>query len=88
MCIRDRCVWGLVPQNDEIWLCYPTLNATLGRADEALVWNYRSNVWSKRDLLNVTAGNVGPIPGGGLQKLCMSSQALEQLTLLLLAHLM
>ena len=54
------------PQNDEIWLCYPTLNATLGRADEALVWNYRSNVWSKRDLLNVTAGNVGPIPGGGL----------------------
>ena len=31
-----------------------------------MVWNYRSNVWSKRDLLNVTAGNVGPIPGGGL----------------------
>ena len=53
-------------QKDEIWICYPSQTATGGRADEALIWNYRNQTWTKRDLQGVIAGDVGPIPGGGL----------------------
>ena len=53
-------------QRDEIWLCYPSQEAVNGRSDTALVWNYRNNTWTKKDLPGVVAGDVGPIPGGGL----------------------
>lgn len=53
-------------QRDEIWICYPTGSSRLGECDEALIWNYRKNNWTIRDLYNVTAGNVGPVPGGGV----------------------
>lgn len=52
-------------QQDEIWICYPTLDSTTGDCDRALIWNYRNNVWTRRDLRGVISGNVGPIPGGG-----------------------
>ena len=51
---------------DEIWLCYPTLNSFAGECDEALIWNYRNNVWSKRELNDVMAGDIAPIKGGGV----------------------
>ena len=53
-------------QEEEIWICYPTLNSTGGECDEALIWNYRDNTWTIRDLDAVAAGDVGPIKGGGI----------------------
>jgi len=53
-------------QESEIWVCYPTLNSTGGECDEALIWNYRDNTWTIRDLNAVASGDVGPIKGGGI----------------------
>ena len=53
-------------QRDEIWVCYPTTASVRGECDQALVWNYRQNNWTIRDLSSVVAGDVGPVPGGGL----------------------
>ena len=44
---------------DEIWVCYPTLTST-GNCNEALIWNYRQDHWSIRDLPNVRAGFQAP----------------------------
>ena len=51
---------------NEIWVCYPTLASFRGECDEALLWNYRDNTWSIRDLNNVVSGDTGPIKGGGV----------------------
>ena len=53
-------------QELEIWLCYPTLESTGGECDEALIWNYRTDTWSIRELNAVASGDVGPIKGGGI----------------------
>lgn len=53
-------------QKDEIWICYPNLRSTTGDCNDSLVWNYRNNVWTERQLRGVVAGDIGPIPGGGL----------------------
>jgi len=53
-------------QENEIWICYPTLASFAGECDEALIWNYRDNAWTVRDLDSVTAGDIGPIKGGGI----------------------
>lgn len=53
-------------QELEIWVCYPTLNSTGGECDEALIWNYRSNTWTIRELNAVASGDIGPIKGGGI----------------------
>ena len=53
-------------RENEIWVCYPTLASLAGECDEALIWNYRDNTWTLRDLDSVTAGSVGPIKGGGI----------------------
>jgi len=49
----------------EIWICYPTVSSLSGECDEALIWNYRDNTWTIRDLNNVVSGDSGPIKGGG-----------------------
>ena len=49
---------------DEIWICYPNL-ISLGPCNEALVWNYRQDTWTKRDIPNAFTGTQGPINGGG-----------------------
>ena len=51
---------------NEIWVCYPTLASFRGECDEALLWNYRDNTWTVRDLNNVVSGDTGPIKGGGV----------------------
>jgi hypothetical protein len=38
---------------NEIWVCYPNL-ASQGNCNEALIFNYRENTWTKRDLPNLT----------------------------------
>jgi len=52
-------------RENEIWICYPTLASLGGECDEALIWNYRDNTWTMRDLNSVTSGDVGPVKGGG-----------------------
>ena len=51
---------------NEVWVCYPTLASLAGECNEAIIWNYRDNAWTVRDLDSVTAGDVGPIKGGGI----------------------
>ena len=53
-------------QKDEIWICFANKDSTSGLVNEALIWNYRLNNWTKRDLQNVVAGDIAPIPGGGV----------------------
>lgn len=53
-------------QKDELWICYPTLASEIGECNEALIWNYKRNTWTIRDLRHVMSGIVAPIPGGGL----------------------
>ena len=53
-------------QENEIWINYPTLASLAGECDEALIWNYRDNTWTIRDLNNVTGGAYAPIKGGGI----------------------
>ena len=53
-------------QMDEIWLCYPSRSSITGDCDKALIFNYRTNVWSKRELRGVISGDIAPVPGGGL----------------------
>ena len=45
---------------DEVWVCYPKGTSTV--ADEALIYNYRHNVWTRRDLPNAVAGVTGALP--------------------------
>ena len=51
---------------NEIWINYPTVQSTTGACNEALIYNYRDNTWTIRDLNNVKAGDIGPVVGGGL----------------------
>ena len=51
---------------DEMWLCFPSKRSISGECDTALIWNYRLNNWTIRELRNVRAGDVAPLPGGGV----------------------
>ena len=53
-------------QRDEIWVCYPNLEADAGDVNRALIWNYRNNVWTIREMQGVVSGDTAPIPGGGI----------------------
>ena len=48
--------------NDEIWINFPTLAST-GVCDQAVIYNYRLNNWTIRDLNNVVYGCIAPIKG-------------------------
>ena len=49
--------------NDEIWICYPKGSNTT--CNEALIYNFRLNNWTIRDLPNVVFGVVAPVKGAG-----------------------
>lgn len=53
-------------QRDELWICFANTDSTSGLVNEALIYNYRLNNWTSRDLTNVVAGDIAPVPGGGL----------------------
>ena len=46
---------------DEVWVCYPTRTSTGGFCNEAIIWNYRENYWTIRDLPNSRSATYGPI---------------------------
>ena len=48
--------------NDEIWINFPTLTST-GKCNQALIYNYKLNNWTIRDLNGVISGVVAPIVG-------------------------
>ena len=53
-------------RHDEIWVCFPNLSANAdGDCNEALIWNYRHNTWTIRDLPNIRGGFQGPMVRGG-----------------------
>ena len=54
-------------QFDELWLCYPTSTSSSGDLNEALVWSYVTNTWTRRELPNVRSVTTGPIPGEGFE---------------------
>ena len=65
--IHEQQAFTLLNQaQNEIWINYPTINSLAGECDEALIWNYRENTWTIRELNNVTSGDVAPIRGGGI----------------------
>ena len=48
----------------EVWICYARTNAVNDLPDAALIWNYRDNTWSTRDLPGVNyiaKGLVNPV---------------------------
>ncbi len=49
---------------DEAWLCYPKDSDNVDYCTEALIWNYRDNTWSIRDLQNTRGATVGPTTDG------------------------
>jgi len=49
--------------NDEIWICYPKGTSTV--CNEALVYNFRLNNWSTRDLNGIVSGTIAPVKGSG-----------------------
>ena len=49
--------------NDEIWICYPKDTST--KCNEALIYNFRLNNWTIRDLTGVVSGVIAPIVGAG-----------------------
>ena len=55
-------------RQDEVWICYPNLAAREmeGACNEALIWNYRHNTWTIRDLPGILSAYEGPARGGGL----------------------
>ena len=51
---------------DEIWVNFPNRRSINGFCNEALIWNYRSNTWTRRELNDVVQSVSGPVNGGGL----------------------
>lgn len=60
----------LNPANDEVWLCYSTKDSSNSRLNETLMWNYNSNVWSRRvisEASTVVLANTRKVIDGVLQ---------------------
>lgn len=49
--------------NTEMWICFPTSSGavTAGYCDKAVIWNWKENKWSIRDIPNLVAANIGII---------------------------
>ena len=50
-------------QQDEIWINYPKGASTV--CNEALIYNYRLNNWTVRDLNGIVSGVIAPVKGSG-----------------------
>ena len=56
----DRIFCVTQPHYNEIWACYPTANSDY--CDKAMVWNYKENTFSFRELPNITDAKLGVSP--------------------------
>lgn len=59
----DKCFVSTNSHLNEIWICFPEVNKSVCTA--ALVWNYRKNTFSFRQLPGVLWGASGIVPIGG-----------------------
>ena len=50
-------------KEDEIWINYPKGTSTV--CNEALIYNYRLNNWTVRDLNGIVSGVIAPVKGSG-----------------------
>lgn len=55
----DKCFVVANPARSEVWICYPEVGYSVCTA--ALIWNWDSNTWGRRDLPNVTHATSGVI---------------------------
>ena len=64
----DNIFIQLNSQQDEMWVCFPNLAASAvnGNCNEALIYNYKQDTWTKRDLPGILDASEGPITGGGI----------------------
>ena len=53
----DRIFCVTQPHYNEIWVCYPTSDSEY--CDRAMVWNYKDNTFTFRDLPNITDAKLG-----------------------------
>ena len=53
----DRIFCVTQPHYNEIWVCYPTSDNDY--CDRAMVWNYKDNTFTFRDLPNITDAKLG-----------------------------
>ena len=60
-------------RKDEIWVCYPNHRSGDGVCNTALIWNYRLNNWTQRDLQSVHSGVVAPVPGAGIPEVTITT---------------
>ena len=65
---------------NEVWICYPRASSVDGFCDEALIFNYINNTWTRKDMDNVIHGVTGPSTGGGVAgaRLTVSGRSLDQ----------
>jgi len=54
----DKTFLMLNPAQDEVWVNYAT-NSSSGNIDEQLVFNYKDNVWTKRQMSEAACGVMG-----------------------------
>jgi len=45
--------------NDELWFSYPTVTSS-GACDEALIYNFENNTWSRRQITSYLSGVMAP----------------------------
>ena len=56
---QERMFTLRVVAKNEIWICYPTGNSEY--PNEALIWNYREDTWTIRNIFEMRAGDVSPV---------------------------
>lgn len=47
--------------NSEMWVCYPSSSSEDNSCDKALLWNWKDNTWTLRDLPDVFYGTYGVV---------------------------
>jgi hypothetical protein len=50
-------------QNSEMWICYPTIGSAF--PNKAMVWNYKDNTWTTKDLPQAKHIAYGVVDAGG-----------------------
>ena len=57
---------------DELWISYASVASGDGEYDRVLIWNYRNNTFTYRDLPEARSITVGPVQGGGISSVFIS----------------
>ena len=58
---RENCFTTVNKKASEVWFCFPTLGSTY--ADEAVIYNYKTDTVSFRELAGLSSGALGDLAG-------------------------